>query len=191
MRLKLTEKERERLLSKIKVNPDTGCWEWQAYKERDGYGRLRFRGTRVSTHRLTYQWLVGEIPDGLELDHWIMNEDYDSCSRKCVNPDHLEPVTSQENLQRSPRWKESVRRNGLRTGNQNFDPHRRANGLRNRKHNLPEGVSPSEKRFQVQIWDPQLKKAVFLGRFNESELAARAYREARVRIDMGLFARNK
>jgi hypothetical protein len=37
--------------------------------------------------------VVGEIPEGLELDHLCRNT-------LCVNPDHLEPVTHAENIQR-------------------------------------------------------------------------------------------
>lgn len=47
-------------------------------------------------HRVVYESLVGPIPAGLELDH--------TCRvRRCVNPDHLEPVTHAENQRRSRR----------------------------------------------------------------------------------------
>lgn len=44
-----------------------------------------------SAHRTAYELFVGPIPEGLELHHQCRN-------RGCVNPDHLEPATRQENL---------------------------------------------------------------------------------------------
>ena len=66
------------------------CWLWSGYiHKRTGYGRL---GQSLA-HRLVYETLVGEIPPGLELDHLCR-------VRHCVNPKHLEPVTSAENTRR-------------------------------------------------------------------------------------------
>lgn len=44
-------------------------------------------------HRLIYTMLIGEIPEGMVLDHLCRN-------RRCVNPHHLEPVTVKENTHR-------------------------------------------------------------------------------------------
>lgn len=67
------------------------CWLWTGTVNEDGYGFMgitvalhRYRMPRV--HRLSYRFYVGEIPPGLMLDHLCR-------VRRCVNPEHLEPVT--------------------------------------------------------------------------------------------------
>ncbi len=68
-----------------KVDADGDCWEWTGYRTAAGYGEF-WRGRPEKAHRVSYELLVGEIPDGLQIDHLCRN-------RCCVNPDHLEPVT--------------------------------------------------------------------------------------------------
>lgn len=68
------------------------CWEWLGHK-RDGYGRLRVGDRLVPAYRLTYELLVGPIPEGLEPDHLCRNTG-------CVNPSHLEPVPHVINVRR-------------------------------------------------------------------------------------------
>jgi HNH endonuclease len=82
-----------RLRDQIHVDA-LGCWNWLGYK-RDGYGSAhRDDGRTVIAHRYVYELLVGPVPAGLELDHLCRN-------RPCVNPEHLEPVTRQENRRRA------------------------------------------------------------------------------------------
>lgn len=72
---------------------DSGCWLWTGRVSRTGYGQWHRDGKPVSAHRFVYQEVRGPIAEGLTLDHLCR-------VRICVNPDHLEPVTIQENLKR-------------------------------------------------------------------------------------------
>lgn len=81
-----------RIAEKIRVDED-GCWTWTASLQRDGYGQVKIDGKQRLAHRVVYEFLVGPIPEELESDHLCRN-------RACVNPNHLEPVTHRENMQR-------------------------------------------------------------------------------------------
>lgn len=73
---------------------DLTCWIWTGASNGKNYGSVGHEGRSVSTHRLSYQLLVGPIPDGLQLDHLCR-------VTRCCNPAHLEPVTPKVNSQRS------------------------------------------------------------------------------------------
>jgi hypothetical protein len=68
------------------------CWLWMAGVNTSGYGWFGYNGARTA-HGLAYEWLVGTVPHGLQLDHLCR-------VRHCVNPAHLEPVTQRENIMR-------------------------------------------------------------------------------------------
>lgn len=73
--------------------PNEGCWLWTSNLADTGYGRFYYRGKLRLAHRFVYEHFRGAITCGLELDHLCRN-------RNCVRPDHLEPVTHQENMRR-------------------------------------------------------------------------------------------
>jgi len=82
----------ERLTEKQTVTV-AGCWEWAGTRQPSGYGAIYVEGRILRTHRVSYELLVGPIPEGLHLDHLCRN-------KACFNPEHLEPVTHVENMRR-------------------------------------------------------------------------------------------
>lgn len=92
----------QRLENYIMPEPNTGCWLWTGPVDHNGYGFININYHHVRAHRAVYEVLGGKtIPIGLSLDHLCRQP-------SCVNPDHLEPVTHQENMARS-RGKEGRR----------------------------------------------------------------------------------
>ena len=83
----------DRFMSYVDRSPGT-CWLWTGSINRGGYGRFKApAGRSVLAHRWAYERFIGPIPEGLELDHLCR-------VRHCVNPYHLEPVTTRENMMR-------------------------------------------------------------------------------------------
>lgn len=79
-----------------KVDKQSGaddCWLWLGHISKNGYGQITFNNKTYKAHRFSYQISVGEIPNGLQLDHLCR-------TRNCVNPAHLEPVEQAENIRR-------------------------------------------------------------------------------------------
>lgn len=98
MRFCLGHNNRRREIKPVRyVEEDRGhktpCWIWQLKTGIPGYGIWKINRVQHLAHRVYYQRLVGPIPDGLVLDHLCRVP-------ACVNPDHLEPVTIEENLWR-------------------------------------------------------------------------------------------
>lgn len=71
-----------------------GCWLWMSNKNHRGYGQFTVRaGWNSTAHRWSYRLHIGEVPEGLELDHLCR-------VRHCVNPWHLDPVPHIVNVER-------------------------------------------------------------------------------------------
>ena len=92
-----------------KVDTSGDCWLWTACRVRKGYGRFFVAGHLppvMYAHDFAFELLVGPIPDGMGLDHLCHTangtcEGGSSCQhRRCVNPVHLEPVTTRVNVLR-------------------------------------------------------------------------------------------
>ncbi len=81
-----------RFLSKVS-KCENGCWIWTSTLNNKGYARLFVNRKPILMHRWAYVFYKGTIPKGTELDHLCRVP-------RCVNPDHLEPVTHRENILR-------------------------------------------------------------------------------------------
>lgn len=75
------------------VDAESGCWNCRTVSDR-GYGSIRVPPfTTRRAHRIFYELFIGPIPPGLELDHACRN-------KRCINPQHLEPVPHHVNVLR-------------------------------------------------------------------------------------------
>lgn len=77
----------------VKVEQTDNCWNWVSSKNLKGYGQFWYNDKPVYAHRFSYELFKGDIPKGMTLDHLCRNH-------SCVNPEHLEAVTSKENILR-------------------------------------------------------------------------------------------
>jgi hypothetical protein len=77
----------DRLWSRVEKT-DT-CWLWTGANW-NGYGQIRADNRVRLVHRVSYELLVGPIPEGFQIDHLCR-------VHNCVNPAHLEAVTPRTN----------------------------------------------------------------------------------------------
>lgn len=71
-----------------------GCHRWAGSLDRYGYGRFKLLSAGIKrqtgAHRAAWLSMVGDIPEGLVIDHLCR-------TRSCVNTEHMELVTNEEN----------------------------------------------------------------------------------------------
>ena len=80
----------DRFMDKVEL-VDTGCYEWTAGCCGGGYGVFFIDRVSYRAHRIAWELLVGDIPEG----KWVL---HDCDNPKCVNPDHLYIGSHQDNV---------------------------------------------------------------------------------------------
>lgn len=68
----------------------TGCWDWSRRVSRDGYPQVMLGGRTYQVHRLSLEAHLGTSLGTQPAHHICANT-------KCVNPEHLQPVSHREN----------------------------------------------------------------------------------------------
>ena len=205
----------ERFLSFIQVKDtgyDTPCWLWTGFINPKGYGIFGFGNNRSGgAHRWSYEYFVGPIPEGLQIDHLCR-------VRNCANPEHIEPVTPHINALRGAkgilRPNKSSRYPGVRkyekgdwwqafmtighqfihighfhTEEEAYQAYVDARTAFERDGTLPQTKAPQHVTWHKrrQVWQATMQhdgKGVYLGSYDTKEEAILAYETARREIDL-------
>lgn len=110
-RLRLSPQALSRLFLKIaeskviRKGVKTPCWEWLAYKDKNGYGKCSVLGKKLWCHRAFYAIFNGPIKEGNQIDHKCHNT-------SCCNPHHLVQKLPLKNAQEGGRH--GVKMRGVR-----------------------------------------------------------------------------
>lgn len=94
----------DRFLGKCIPEPNSGCWLWLSYVDKDGYGKFTVDGKSYGAHRISFNIFKSSIADDDVIRHTCDNP-------FCVNPDHLLQGTEWDNIQdRNTRGRTATRR---------------------------------------------------------------------------------
>lgn len=142
----------ERFLAKVSIEP-LACWIWTGAKGGVNRGHrygVFYDGTKlVQAHRWSYEFFVGPIPTGLGLDHF-------KCERpECVNPWHVRPATTRENLLRGDTFQAA---NAAKTRCPQGHPYDETNTMLKKGHRICRACELDSQRRR------RAKKAIAAGR---------------------------
>lgn len=138
---------KDRLLLRVQQQAG-GCLVWTGTKVNNGYGIIKVNKKSKTVHREAYKAFVGEIPEGLVIDHICGN-------KLCIRPSHLRAVTNKQNGEnltklhsnntsgyrgvwwnkRSSTWTASVKHNGKYHHRYGFEDIEEANQWAIKKRN--------------------------------------------------------
>jgi hypothetical protein len=86
----VSPRDLSRFLAFVKVDPESGCWEWIGHTSKKGYAQFWWAGRAWWAHRWSFALLAGEIHDAMTVHHECHNP-------ACVNPAHLSLTERSDN----------------------------------------------------------------------------------------------
>jgi len=89
----MNRKQIQRFTKFIQLDILSGCWIWKGALDKQGYGFFSINRKLKRAHRVSYEHWNDELDSNLVIDHLCRNP-------SCVNPEHLQQVTIQQNLLR-------------------------------------------------------------------------------------------
>lgn len=90
-----------RFFSYIDIHPGCSCWKWTGHLNSHGYGHYRCGGKLTYAHRFSYALFNNGVPEGMTVDHICGNA-------RCVNPEHLQLATSEDNAAKGKGYEKDV-----------------------------------------------------------------------------------
>lgn len=90
----MTKQDIDRFWSKVRKCRN-GCWEWQGWKTKRGYGHFNFKGRPFRAHRISWFLKTGSLSEFNPFEISCILHKCDNPS--CVNPEHLFIGTQQDN----------------------------------------------------------------------------------------------
>lgn len=121
----------ERFWSRVDKTAPDGCWLWTGPTTHRGHGRISWFGSNTTTHKLSWIFHFGVIPNGL----WVLHNCPTIDRPHCVNPDHLYLGTQADNV------RDAVAKQQMASGDAHglrLHPERAARGERHGRAKLTE-----------------------------------------------------
>lgn len=89
--MEISLEDQFRFIEKVKIMGPNDCWEWQASKNKLGYGHFRIFGSMKLAHRISWLIFNEKIPEKTLVCH--------SCDNpSCVNSNHLWLGSNKDNI---------------------------------------------------------------------------------------------
>lgn len=64
---------RNRFDARYTIDPVSGCWIWNRGMNGKGYGYMWMNGVTRQAYKIAYEFYIGPVPEGKELDHICRN----------------------------------------------------------------------------------------------------------------------